>query len=202
MVKKDISPTRLEAFSDGVIAIIITIMVLELKIPHETMPAELLRQWPVFFSYALSYFMVAIYWINHHHLIHYITRVDTRILWANMLLLFCVSLIPFFTAYMGENHMTSFATALYVAELFICGFAFLILLAAVGRHFRDDEDMRCFRRAAIFKNVAALALYTIAAPAAYYHPALAFAITFVVAIMYVLPNAWLEKKEDKNAIHH
>src|SRR3954470_16638075 len=101
MVDQNMSSARLEAFSDGVIAIIITIMALELKAPHADDAAQLLALWPVFMSYVLSYLMVAIYWVNHHRLFHLMKQVDNRILWSNILLLFCLSLVPFATAYMG-----------------------------------------------------------------------------------------------------
>src|SRR5256885_10545112 len=123
--------TRLEAFSDGVIAIIITIMVLELKAPHAPSPEELLALWPTFLSYVMSYVMVAIYWLNHHRLFHLAKPVDTRILWANILLLFCLSLVPFSTAYAGENRLSPFATAVYAAVLLLCALAYLVLIGAI-----------------------------------------------------------------------
>lgn len=194
MDRKDLTPTRLEAFSDGVIAIIITIMVLELKVPHDTGLAGLAAQWPVFASYALSFLMVAIYWINHHHLFRYVHKVSNGILWANMLLLFCLSLIPFFTAYMGENHMAAFPAALYLGALFVCGAAFMLLLATILRHQKADAEVACFARAAIIKNLAALVLYAAGTGLAGIHTGAALALAVVVALMYVLPNAWLEKR--------
>ena len=99
---------RLEAFSDGVIAILITIMVLELKAPHDPTPASLAKMWPIFFAYVLSFIIIAIYWVNHHHLIHLVSRVDSVILWANINLLFWISLIPWVTVYLGDNHALPF----------------------------------------------------------------------------------------------
>src|SRR5260370_17652720 len=105
---------RIEAFSDGVIAILITIMVLELKAPHDPTPASLARMWPTFFAYVLSFIIIAIYWVNHHHhLIHLVARLDSIILWANMNLLFWISLIPWVTVYLGANHPFPFPVALY-----------------------------------------------------------------------------------------
>src|SRR5579864_1313267 len=128
---------RLEAFSDGVIAIIITIMVLELQVPRGADASTLLAQWPVFLSYALSYLVVAIYWINHHRLFHIVPRVNNAVLWSNNLLLFCLSLIPFATAYMGENQFKPFPTATYAALLTTCAIAFLVLRESVNQELRD-----------------------------------------------------------------
>ncbi len=128
---------RLEAFSDGVIAIIITIMVLELKVPLRADPATLLAQWPVFLSYALSYLVVAIYWVNHHRLFHIVPRVNSAVLWSNNFLLFCLSLIPFATAYMGENQFRPFPTATYAALLLACAIAFLMLREIVSKELTE-----------------------------------------------------------------
>ena len=103
---------RIEAFSDGVMAIIITIMVLELKAPHDPTPASLAKMWPTLFAYVLSFIIIAIYWVNHHHLIHLVSRVDSVILWANINLLFWLSLIPWVTVYLGDNHALPFPVAL------------------------------------------------------------------------------------------
>src|SRR6185369_7025062 len=119
--------TRLEAFSDAVIAIIITIMVLELKVPHDTSFDALMKLWPVFLSYAVSFLMLGIYWGNHHHLVHTIKEVRGGILWANLHLLFWLSLIPFATAWMGENHFAPWPVALYGIVLIFSGAAYQIL---------------------------------------------------------------------------
>jgi uncharacterized membrane protein len=189
-MNKEMSSTRLEAFSDGVIAIIITIMVLELKAPHGDGLASLLSVWPVFLSYVLSYVMVAIYWLNHHRLFHFIKVVDIRILWANILLLFCLSLVPFATAYMGEN-VSSFPVALYSATLLVCGLAFYVLRAAIGHRLRHDPEFQPINRGARAKNLFATALYLVAIPAAYLHPAIALVLLAIIAAIYVVPEAWL-----------
>jgi uncharacterized membrane protein len=119
--------TRLEAFSDGVFAIIITIMVLELTVPHGTELAELVPLWPLFLSYVLSFVHVAIYWNNHHHMLHTCTRVNGSILWANMHLLFWLSLVPFGTAWMGENHFDPVPSALYGVVLLLAAVAYWVL---------------------------------------------------------------------------
>lgn len=193
MALKDLTPARLEAFSDGVIAIIITIMVLELKVPHGPLPADLWGQWPVFMSYGLSYLMVAIYWLNHHHLFRYVHKLDNVTLWANMVLLFFLSLVPFVTAYMGENHMEPFPTVLYMAGLFMAGVSFMVLIVASARAMKGDADGECFARCAIIKNSLALAIYAAGFVTAFYSPAIALCMAFIVSLMYFLPNAWLEK---------
>src|SRR5271163_373679 len=125
MVKRKVGPERLGAFSDGVIAVIITIMVLELKAPHEASMAALLALWPTFLSYALSYLFVGIVWVNHHHVLRYTENADSFVIWTNLAFLFFVSLIPFFTAYLADNRMNSFTTAVYAAEFLAITIAFM-----------------------------------------------------------------------------
>ena len=185
--------TRLEAFSDGVIAIIVTIMVLELKVPHDDdTPAGLLHLWPTFLSYALSFFLVAIYWVNHHQLFTRVEAVNHSILWANNLLLFCISLIPFATAYVGENYISAFPAALYAAILFICGLAFMLLAKFIVAAAPSDSDIRALDRAATRKNVIALVIYALGVALAYVHPALTIVCIFIVALMYFSPTRWLK----------
>ena len=186
------STTRLEAFSDGVIAIIVTIMVLELKVPHDDAPAGLLRLWPVFLSYALSFFLVAIYWVNHHQLFTRVETVNHSILWANNLLLFSISLIPFTTAYVGETHLAAFPAALYSAQLFICGLAFMLLAKVIVAAAPGDSVMRALDRAATRKNLIALAVYALGVALAFVHPALTLVCIFLVAVMYFTPTRWIE----------
>ncbi len=123
--------SRLEAFSDGVMAIIITIMVLELKVPHGDGLETLKPLLPVFLSYILSYFYIGIYWNNHHHMLHAAHRVSGSVLWANLHLLFWLSLLPFVTGWMGENHFTALPTALYGVVLFMAGFSYWLLARAI-----------------------------------------------------------------------
>src|SRR6266704_3238334 len=133
--------TRIEAFSDGVMAILITIMVLELKAPHDPTPASLAGMWPTFFAYVLSFVIIAIYWVNHHYLIHLVDRVDAAILWANMNMLFWISLIPWATVYLGDNHALPFPVALYagVSAAGAISFYFLrALIASVWRFSNTD----------------------------------------------------------------
>src|SRR5947207_2819987 len=133
---------RIEAFSDGVIAILITIMVLELKAPHDPTPASLAKMWPTFFAYVLSFVILAIYWVNHHHLIHLVTRVDSIILWANMNLLFWISLIPWVTVYLGDNHALPFPVALYAAVSVAGAISLYLFRASFARHHLEPEFNR------------------------------------------------------------
>src|SRR3954471_16385880 len=134
--------TRLEAFSDGVIAIIITIMVLELKIPHGTGWDSIRPVIPVFISYVLSFIMIGIYWGNHHHLLHTVGHVNSKMLWANLHLLFWLSLIPFATAWMGENNFTPRTVAAYAAFADLCGLAYFILLLVIESAYPDNAALK------------------------------------------------------------
>jgi uncharacterized membrane protein len=187
MIMKEASSDRLAAFSDGVIAVIITIMVLELKAPHDASWASLLRIWPTFLSYALSYLLVGVVWVNHHHLLRYPERPDLWVIWANLAFLFFVSLIPFFTSYMAENHLNSFTTALYAGVFLLITISFMFLQRAITRRFREGIELKAGERAA---NWLALALYLLAIPAAYLHPAISLALIFGVAVLYFVPEAF------------
>ncbi len=196
--KDELSPNRLEAYSDGVIAVAVTLLVLDLKVPHHDNIAGLAEQWPLFVSYLLSFVFVSEYWVNHHALIHLLKKVDTRILWSNILLLFSISMIPFFTAFMGENHISAFTVAAYSAWSLFCAVSYLVLIAAVFRHVdMKDEDKRCMRNASIAKVVVAQLLYLLAVVVAFSNPAAALALNVFVATMYFLPNSWLEKRKGK-----
>lgn len=191
-----LSPARLEAFSDGVIAIILTIMVLELKAPESADPRTLLHEWPIFISYIISYFYVAVYWINHHHLFHRVKRVDLPVLWSNIALLFFMSLIPFFTEWMESTRLSPFPTAVYAATLLMSGTAFSVLDRVVARQSIGDEQMVLVRRAAQRKNLIAICLYAIAIPVAFYQTAISLALIFLVALLYAVPSLWVERCAD------
>src|SRR5271169_5675665 len=137
---------RLEAFSDGVIAVIITIMVLELKVPRDTTLSSLRSLAPQFLSYLLSFLVVAIMWVNHHHLLHSARRADARLLWSNNTLLFFMSLVPFVTAYMGNNCWDPRAVALYGFVLALCSISFFLLRWAIIQHHRDNPEMVEYHR--------------------------------------------------------
>ena len=187
------SSARLEAFSDGVIAIIITIMVLDLRAPVGGGTGALLALWPVFLSYALSFLIVAIYWMNHHRTFHLVKLVDNAILWCNIALLFCLSLIPFATAYMGENHMSSLSVALYCAVLMVCTMAFTGMRTAMARHFGEDAQLRAWNRAASHKSWFATAVYGAGIPLAFFSPTLSLVLLFSIAAIYFVPGFGMGK---------
>jgi uncharacterized membrane protein len=184
---------RLEAFSDGVIAIIITIMVLELKVPHGTELSSLRPLWPVFLSYMLSFVNLGIYWNNHHHMLQATDRVSGNVLWANLHLLFWLSLFPFTTAWMGENHFAAVPTAMYGLISLMAAVAYWILmrtiLAAQGPHslLRDaiGNDI---------KGKLSPLLYFLAIPAAFVHEWIACGLYVIVALMWLIPDRRIERK--------
>ncbi len=183
------SPARLEAFSDGVIAVIITIMVLELKVPHADGFAGLRAILPTLAVYALSFTFTGIYWINHHHLVHRTREADQAILYANLAFLFSLSLLPFFTAYLLEKHLDSFAVALYAASMVVTGFSFLLLRIAIVRRLRQAGALDQHDTFAEIKHWISLALYLISIPLAFPHPHLALGITALVTIVWIYPTA-------------
>jgi len=165
------SSSRLEAFSDGVFAIIITIMVLDLRPPVAEGIGALLQLWPVVLSYVLSFFVIAVYWLNHHRTFHIVKRVGTAVLWANILLLFCLSLVPFFTAYMGEHRVSGLSVALYAGDMFVCCLAAMVLRFAMLRENpSDDPAIRAMNRAGARKNAWSLLFYGAAVPLAAVRP--------------------------------
>jgi len=183
---------RLEAFSDGVIAIIITIMVLEMKVPHGTGLASLRPLLPVFLSYVLSFVFLGIYWNNHHHLLQAARHVDGRILWANLHLLFWLSLTPFVTGWMGENSFAALPVALYGTVLMMAGFAyFLLSRALVARHGESSPLARAVGND--FKERVSIALYAVAILVAFVEPLVASLLYVVVAVMWLVPDRRIEK---------
>jgi uncharacterized membrane protein len=183
---------RLEAFSDGVIAIIITIMVLELKVPHGAEFSDLEPLLPVFLSYILSFVFIGIYWNNHHHLIHAIEKVNGAILWANMHLLFWLSLIPFVTAWMGENHFALLPVAVYGINLFLAGLAYYILSQIlVAHHGVNSVIAKAIGKDK--KGIISAVLYLIAIPLAFINSWASIAIYIFVAIMWLIPDKRIEK---------
>ena len=185
---------RIEAFSDGVIAILITIMVLELKAPHDPTPASLAKMWPTFFAYVLSFIIIAIYWVNHHYLIHLVKRVDSGILWANINLLFWISLIPWVTVYLGDNHALPFPVALYAAVSTAGAGSFFVLRALIARHHHDAEFKRLNQKMTR-KNLIAILIYVSAIAIAFVYTPLALAMIALPATMYFLPERAVEKFE-------
>jgi uncharacterized membrane protein len=183
---------RLEAFSDGVLAIIITIMVLELRVPHEADFAALRPVVPVLLSYVLSFVYLGIYWNNHHHMLHVTRQVTGSILWANLHLLFWLSLVPFVTAWMGENHFASAPTALYGAILFLAAIAYLIL----QRQILKSEGPHSVLAGAVgrdFKGKLSQLLCIVAIGAAFVRPSISHVIYILVALIWFIPDRRIER---------
>jgi uncharacterized membrane protein len=186
------SPTRLEAFSDGVLAIIITIMVLELDVPHGTEWRSLAPLWPVFLSYVLSFVYLGIYWNNHHHMLHVTRRVNGGILWANLHLLFWLSLTPFTTAWMGENHFAPVPTATYGAVLLACAIAYWILQQTIIRS-QGEHSVLAHAVGEDRKGKISPVFYATAIPLAFVHPAISGALYVFVALMWLVPDRRIER---------
>ena len=178
---------RLEAFSDGVIAIIITIMVLELKVPHGAKWDALAQLLPVFLSYVLSFLHVGIYWNNHHHLLHTLARVDGVILWANLHLLFWLSLIPFATGWLGESHFAAAPTALYGVALLMPALAYYLLQMAIVR-MNGGEGVLARALGRDFKGHVSLLLYLLAIGLAFAAPWMAWLLYAAVALLWLIPD--------------
>jgi uncharacterized membrane protein len=183
---------RLEAFSDGVIAIIITIMVLEMKVPHGTDCAALVPVLPVFLSYVLSFLYVGIYWNNHHHMLHTVQRVSGGVLWANLHLLFWLSLFPFTAGWLGQNHLAALPTAVYGVVLLMAGTAYKILQQTIiARHGRDSLLGRAV--GTDWKGYLSLAIYLVAIPLAFVNVWVANGLYVVVALIWFVPDRRIER---------
>jgi len=185
--------SRLEAFSDGVVAILITIMVLELRPPHEATFLSLKPLIPVLFSYLLSFIFLGIYWSNHHHLFHAAQQVNGRVLWANLHLLFWLSLIPFVTAWMGENHFGPAPVALYGIILLLAAIAYTILVQSL-LSLHGPDSLLATALGSDFKGKISIVLDLIAIPVAFLKPWIAFAIYVLVAVMWLAPDRRIERK--------
>jgi uncharacterized membrane protein len=187
---------RLLAFSDGVIAIIITIMVLELKVPHGADWAALAALLPVFLSYVLSFIYVGIYWNNHHHLMHTVSRVNGLILWANLHLLFWLSLIPFATGWMGENHFAPLPTAAYGVALFMPAIAYYLLQMAIT-HTQGAHSTLAKLLGSDIKGKISPVIYATAIALAFFNPWISCALYVAVALMWVIPDRRISKAVDE-----
>jgi uncharacterized membrane protein len=184
---------RLEAFSDGVIAIIITIMVLELKVPHGDQWSDLKALAPVFLSYVLSFAYVGIYWNNHHHMLHAVKQVNGIILWANMHLLFWLSLLPFTTGWMGENHFAAVPVALYAFNLLMCAVAYTVMLGRIIR-LQGHESVLAKAIGTDVKGKISLLSYIVAIPLALLGYAwLAGGLLLAVALIWLIPDRRIER---------
>ena len=159
------------------------------KAPHDGSPAALIALWPAFASYAISYLFVGVVWINHHHLLRYTESADPSVIWSNLLFLFFVSLIPFFTSYMAENHMNSFTTALYAVVFLLITVAFNLFQLAITRQMREGAEPKSMVQTAKRRNWIAMLLYALAIPAAYLHPAMSLGLILGVSLLYFAPDA-------------
>ncbi len=184
----EMTTSRLEAFSDGVIAIIITIMVLDLHPPPQPTLAALVKVSPALLSYTLSFLVAAIMWVNHHHLIHAVHSVTARLLWSNLYLLFWMSLVPFVTDYMGKNHHEPFAVALYGVDLLFCSSAFYLLRLELICQSAHDSAMAEHHRRINQKGAFAAALYLLSIPLAYFSIHASIFIFVLIPAMYFLPE--------------
>lgn len=190
--------SRLEAFSDGVLAILITIMVLELKVPHGADMAALRPLLPIFLSYVLSFVYLGIYWNNHHHMLHTIRKVNGPMLWANLHLLFWLSLVPFVTGWMGENHFASAPTALYGVVLLLCAIAYWILQRIIIASQGPDSLLKT-AVGGDWKGKLSPVLYAIAIPTAFWSRWIAGGLYVLVALIWLVPDRRIETILDGNA---
>jgi len=188
MPHREMTTNRLEAFSDGVIAIIITIMVLELRAPAQPTLAALIKVSPVFLTYALSFLVAAIMWVNHHHLIHAVHSVTARLLWSNLYLLFWMSLVPFVTDFMGKNYREPMAVALYGLDLFFCASGYYLLRRELIRQSGNDLEMVEHHQRIQRKNAFSGGLYLLSVPLAYVSIYASFFIFALIPAMYFLPE--------------
>jgi uncharacterized membrane protein len=187
------SKGRLEAFSDGVLAVVITIMVLELKLPQGASLAALRPLVPVLLSYVLSFVYVGIYWNNHHHLLHATQRVNGATLWANLHLLFWLSLVPFTTAWMGDHYLNSWPVAVYGIVLLLAGVAYYILTQALLRLHGHDSTL-AVSIATDVKGKLSIAIYAVGILLAFVQPWIANACYVMVAVMWLVPDRRIERK--------
>ena len=190
------TPARLEAFSDGVIAVIITIMVLELKVPDQNGLTGIRAVLPTLCLYLISFAFVGIYWINHHHLVHRTDEADELILYANLGFLFCLSLLPFFTSYVLDKNMDSFSVAIYVASMILTGFSFLLLRLAIARRLRHAGKFEAEDKAVERKNWLSLFVYLVAVPLAFQHPQMALGLVAFVTVIWITPTTGIKHREE------
>ena len=183
---------RMEAFSDGVIAIIITIMVLELRPPHDTSLAGLRPLIPVIGSYVMSFIYLGIYWNNHHHLLHITQHLDGRALWANLHLLFWLSLVPFVTAWMGENHFSQWPVALYGVVLLLSAIAYAILVRALLD--APGNELLASALGSDFKGKISMVIYISGISLSFVNPWIGLAVYVAVAVMWLIPDRRIERK--------
>ena len=191
---RGMTTNRLEAFSDGVLAIIITIMVLELKVPEGADFTDLKPLLPKFLSYVFSFIYVGIYWNNHHHMFHAIKKINGKVLWANLLLLFCLSLLPFTTHWMGD-HFASNTVALYGFNLLACSLSFLLMERVAIKH-EGGQSTYAKAVSSQTKERFSLAIYIVGVLLSFFYPIISIILFYVVALMWVIPDTRIEKSLD------
>jgi uncharacterized membrane protein len=196
--KTSMQKSRLEAFSDGVIAVIITIMVLDMKVPHGEDPAALAPLMPVFVSYVLSYLYVGIYWNNHHHMLHAVKTINGRILWANLHLLFWLSLIPFVTGWMGENHFAVVPVALYGFVLLMSAIAYYFLSRSLMRH-DGSESLLASALGTDFKGKISVVVYVAAILLCFVNRWIALGLYYFVAFLWFIPDRRIERMRERRS---
>lgn len=184
---------RVEAFSDGVIAIIVTIMVLEMHAPEEPGLQHLWTLWPIFTAYALSYAYVAIYWVNHHRMFHYATRVTNGLLWANIALLFALSLVPFATAYLGEQKFSRDGTLVYMCVMLLPAFTYIGLQSVIRRTGDASPAADDYHKRTVRKGLAATLIYATGIPLTFISPTLGLACAGIVALLWFLPQGPIDR---------
>jgi len=190
---------RLEAFSDGVIAIIITIMVLEMKVPHGNTPDALRPVWPVFLSYVVSFLNIGLYWNNHHHMLSAAEHVNGKVLWANTHLLFWLSLIPFTTAWLGETEFTKWPVVLYGLVLFMCGMAYYLLSRAlISLHGKESLLAKAVGKDR--KGVLSVVIYLVGIFLAFFNPVISLVLYASVAMIWIIPDRRIERRITRHEI--
>jgi len=195
------TPARLEAFSDGVIAVIITIMVLELKVPLHDGLAGLMAVLPTIGLYALSFAFTGVYWVNHHHLVHRTDQADERTLYANLFFLFWLSLLPFFTEYVADKKMDSFSVMLYAGSMILTGGSFGLLRLVIGRHLRETGRLEREDAAAERKHGISLLMYLVAVACSLRYPHISLAIIGLVTAVWIIPSAKVNPIEHCVDVH-
>lgn len=185
MTERNVSPARLESISDGVIAVIITIMVLELRPPEVATVPALLGLWPPFAIYFVSFLFLATFWVNHRYVFSLMQRVDDRVLWSNMVLLFVLSLIPFSTAFVGQTRLAALSTAVYAIVMLLAGLAFGSLASGISAQYAPGEEPAAFGLRQRLIHIAALAAYALAIPMAFLSAPAALALIVAPGLMYV-----------------
>ncbi|MBS1593749.1 MAG: DUF1211 domain-containing protein [Bacteroidetes bacterium] len=191
--------TRLEAFSDGVIAIIITIMVLEFKMPHSAEWSDLRPLIPTFISYVLSFIYIGIYWNNHHHMVHTIKHIGPGIMWTNLNLLFWLSLVPFATAWMGENHFAGAPVAVYAIILIMCGISYDIMRRFIIYCHPHDAEVRFLLSRQQGKTIASTFCYAVAIAFSFFYPYVSLFLFFLVGTFWFIPDKNIQQNADKKS---